>query len=102
MLLAAAAQAINIDFVPVGDAHNDADADTGFGRVDYDYNIGKYDVTAKEYCEFLNAVAKVSDTYGLYNTKMNVAVNGEGCNIVRSLQAGNTLTMWQTIGPTDQ
>ena len=88
MLLAAAAQAINIDFVPVGDAHNDADADTGFGRVDYDYNIGKYDVTAKEYCEFLNAVAKVSDTYGLYNTKMNVAVNGEGCNIVRSLQAG--------------
>ena len=41
------------------------------GAVGYTYNIGKYEVTAGQYTEFLNAVAGV-DTYGLYNTIMSV------------------------------
>jgi len=51
--------------------------------VGYEYNIGKYEVTAGQYTEFLNAVAKI-DTYGLYNTEMDTAVNFYGCNIKRS------------------
>lgn len=39
------------------------------GAVDYTYTIGKYEVTAAQYTEFLNAVAG-TDTYGLYNTNM--------------------------------
>jgi formylglycine-generating enzyme required for sulfatase activity len=54
-----------------------------------DFSIGKYDVTAAQYCEFLNAVAKQSDPYGLYNTNMNTANYSTGCNILRSGSAGN-------------
>ena len=39
------------------------------GAVNYEYNIGKYEVTAAQYTEFLNAVAK-TDTNGLYGTNM--------------------------------
>jgi len=65
----------SLEFVTVGNPGN-AGRPSGSGakericgRVDYTYNIGKYEVTAAQYCEFLNAVAK-SDTYGLYNTSM--------------------------------
>ena len=53
------------------------------GAVDYECRIGKYEVTAGQYTEFLNAIAGV-DTYGLYNTNMDTAVNSYGCNIKRS------------------
>ena len=46
----------------------------------YTYRIGKFEVTAGQYCAFLNAVAR-TDTYGLYNTQMDVNNNSEGCNI---------------------
>jgi sulfatase modifying factor 1 len=55
--------------------------------VDYTYQIGKYDVTAGQYCEFLNAVAK-TDTYGLYHTSMDTAVDQFGCNIKRTGDPG--------------
>jgi formylglycine-generating enzyme required for sulfatase activity len=61
--------AVDIEFVTVGNAGNAADA-TGFGAVGYDYQIGKYEVTAGQYAEFLNAVAATSDPYGLYNSAM--------------------------------
>jgi len=62
-------------FVPVGDPGNLADTammgdhTTGYGSVPYEYQMGKYDVTVGQYCQFLNAVAK-TDTYGLYNSGM--------------------------------
>lgn len=40
------------------------------GSVDYEYRIGKYEVTGAQYTEFLNAVGGV-DTYGLYNGFMD-------------------------------
>jgi formylglycine-generating enzyme len=55
------------------------------GAVSYNYSIGKYKVTAGQYCEFLNAVAK-TDTYGLYNTSMGLSPFG--CKIQRSYIAG--------------
>jgi formylglycine-generating enzyme len=56
----------SLQMVPVGNAGNAANPETGLGAVAYSYYISKYDVTIGQYCEFLNAVAK-TDTYGLYN-----------------------------------
>lgn len=44
---------VAIDTVAVGDAGNAADT-TGYGAVDHNYNIGKYEVTVGQYTEFLN------------------------------------------------
>ena len=80
-----ASAAINIETVPVGNVGNAADNTTGYGRVDYAYNIGKYEVTAGQYTGFLNAVGGV-DTYALYNTFMSYVA---GSGITRS--GGGTL-----------
>ena len=85
LLGAAVASAITIDTVSVGDAGNTADT-TGYGRVDYAYNIGKYEVTAGQYTAFLNAVAK-TDTYALYKSIM--WTDAAGCKIQRSGSSGN-------------
>lgn len=58
----------------------------GFGRVAYTYQIGKYEVTAGQYAEFLNAVAQ-TDPYGLYNENMWSHVYG--CKIERIGSSGN-------------
>jgi formylglycine-generating enzyme len=58
-------------FSPIGDSGNAPDTRYGgsYGAVPYSYRIGTYEVTAAQYCQFLNAVAK-DDTYGLYNPAM--------------------------------
>ncbi len=67
----------SLQFVTVGDPGNvgeqsrlisDGDP-TFYGAVGYTYQIGTYDVTTAQYCQFLNAVAE-TDTYGLYNPIM--------------------------------
>ncbi|MGA2796832.1 MAG: SUMF1/EgtB/PvdO family nonheme iron enzyme [Thermoguttaceae bacterium] len=58
------------------------------GAVDYTYQIGKFEVTAGQYCNFLNSVAQ-TDTYGLYNDNMDVDYNFTGCNIKRTGSSGN-------------
>jgi len=65
----AASAGITLQTVSVGDAGNAPDPSTGFGQVNYAYNIGKYDVTAGQYTAFLNAVAQ-SDPEGLYSSSM--------------------------------
>lgn len=77
--------AITIDTVTIGDAGNSSDNRTGYGSVSYTYNIGKYEVTAGQYCAFLNAVAK-TDTYGLYNSSM--WSNTYGCKIRQTGASG--------------
>ncbi|MCX6958596.1 MAG: SUMF1/EgtB/PvdO family nonheme iron enzyme [Verrucomicrobiae bacterium] len=69
------ANKITIDLVPVGDPNNYSDAlgvpgGISFGSVPTEYQIGKYDVTAEQYCAFLNAVASKSDPHLLYNINM--------------------------------
>ena len=85
------AQAVNIDLVPVGNSGNAANTD-GHGSVGYEYQIGKYEVTAGQYTEFLNAVA-ATDTYGLYDTAMTTLEMGfpygYGCQIQRSGSEGS-------------
>jgi formylglycine-generating enzyme required for sulfatase activity len=78
-----------MDMVPVGDPGNAPDtryATPGYGAVNYTYQIGKYEVTAGQYTEFLNDVAK-TDTYGLYNTSM--WNDTYGCKIQRSGTSGS-------------
>src|SRR5262245_377235 len=79
-LLTGTAGAETIATVPVGNAGNASDTryeTPGYGSVSYTYNIGKYEVTAGQYTEFLNSVA-VTDTYGLYNTVMSRTDYGSG------------------------
>ena len=57
-----------IEMVSVGNAKNKADANQR-GRVDYQYKIGKYEVSLEQYTAFLNAVA-AQDPYGLYNPQL--------------------------------
>ncbi len=90
----AAQAAITIETVPVGNVGNAPDTrvmddgTTGYGSVGYNYSIGKYEVTAGQYTAFLNAVA-ATDTYGLYNTKMDTVNDLRGCNIKRTGASGN-------------
>jgi formylglycine-generating enzyme len=62
----------SLEMVTVGNADNAPDSPYyghSWGAVADPYRIGKYEVTAGQYTQFLNAVAK-TDTYGLYNSSM--------------------------------
>jgi formylglycine-generating enzyme len=82
----------SLETAPVGDPGNVADTashsgnSAGQGAVAYDYRIGKYEVTAGQYTEFLNAVAK-SDAYGLYDA--NMWSNTAACRIQQSGASGS-------------
>lgn len=73
---------VTINTVYVGDAGNPNDW-TGRGEVDYNYAMGKYEVTVSQYAAFLNAVAK-SDPYSLYHPNM-----GYQGDITRGGASGN-------------
>ncbi len=104
VVLATTAQAVIIETVPMGNPgnaadmrYNRSDRPEGYGSVNYDYSIGKYEVTAGQYRAFLNAVA-AEDPYGLYSsgmrssnyTSMLADGNGNiGCQITRHGTSGN-------------
>jgi YD repeat-containing protein len=79
----------NIDFVPVlnpnnppnNNAPSDISTISSSGSVNYNFHIGKYEVTNAQYCLFLNSVAK-TDTNDLYRILMEN-------EIVRSGSTGN-------------
>ena len=87
---------VNIETVHVGNPGNAGELsgagaggygpDRVCGAVAYAYNIGKYEVTAGQYTEFLNAVAK-TNTYGLYNSSMHGS--SYGCQITQNGAYGN-------------
>jgi formylglycine-generating enzyme required for sulfatase activity len=79
----------------VGESYGGVNSDRISGAVDYVYCMGKFEVTAGQYCAFLNAVA-ADDTYGLYTTNMSDPytsppenILGPGCNIQRNGSPGN-------------
>jgi formylglycine-generating enzyme required for sulfatase activity len=76
-----------VQFVTVGDPGNAPDT-TGFGAVPYTYQMGEFDVTAAQYTQFLNAVAK-TDSYGLFNASMSPAGGYGTPGIVQSGTSGN-------------
>jgi formylglycine-generating enzyme len=77
---------VAINTVTVGNPGNANDT-TGYGAVGYSYDIGTFEVTANQYCDFLNAVATSSDTYSLYNP--NLASNPNVAGIAQGGSAGN-------------
>lgn len=79
----------NLETVTVGDPGNAADtrySTPGYGSVNYTYNIGKYEVTAAQYCDFLNHKAKTDPKY-LYHADM--WDDPYGCKIQRSGSEGS-------------
>jgi sulfatase modifying factor 1 len=88
---------VNIETVIVGDPGNAADTRTnkgalGFGRVDYAFSIGKYEVTLNQYTTFLNSVAKTNTNLfivNLWNTNMRLINDAIGQTIVRTGSLGN-------------
>ena len=103
LLAAGMAQAdFMIDTVRVGNANNTGEwsgesyggygPDRICGAVGYAYNIGKYEVTAGQYKDFLNAVAGV-DMYALYNT--NMWSSSYGCKIERYAGSGTSGNPYQ-------
>ena len=76
--LVSAVMAVEIETVHVGNPGNADDThDDGYGGVDYTYNIGKYEVTAGQYRDFLNAVdPNGANPYGVYNSSMNSDLYG--------------------------
>ncbi len=69
-----------------GDPRARDEGNAGYGAIGNDYSIGKYEVTAGQYTDFLNAVAK-SDPNFVYNT-----MQGDpdlGCGISRYGSSGN-------------
>ena len=57
-LLAASAHASgdDIEWVTVGDPGNPPDK-TGYGAVAYEFQISRFEITTKQYADFLNSVA---------------------------------------------
>lgn len=101
MSLAVAAHAATIDLVTVdnpGNAPYRGNSAGNLGAVAYTYQIGKYEVTNAQYCEFLNAklpdIADAqtgsllpNDIHGLYDPRMESLVYG-GINYDRYGQPG--------------
>jgi len=61
------------------------------GSVGYTFNMGKYEITAGQYTEFLNKVGGV-DTYALYNTGMSRTDAGSGITRTGGGTVGNPYT----------
>jgi sulfatase modifying factor 1 len=79
-----------METVPVGNAGNLPDQ-TGYGRVDYDYHIGKTEVTNAQYAYFLNAVdPEGSNPHDVYNSNMSsdITVTRGGIDFLPAAQAG--------------
>lgn len=77
---------VKLAMVTVGNPRNANDPLTGnvYGGVDHEYKIGKYEVSIRQYTNFLNAVA-AKDPYGLYNPSMGTDVRVAGIRrIVRN------------------
>jgi formylglycine-generating enzyme required for sulfatase activity len=90
LVFTTSAQAVTIDMVTVGNPGNASDTrynGVSVGSVDHVYRIGKYEVTAGQYTEFLNAVAQ-ADPNRLYNTSMG-SVGILGANIQRTGSSPN-------------
>ncbi len=75
----------DVETVSVANPGNLPDS-TGYGRVDYIFEMGRYEVTAGQYTAFLNAVA-ASDPHGLYHIKM--WTHAHGCKIKRTGTPGD-------------
>ena len=89
-LLAVPAHAVTIDMVTVGNSGNANDTGgTNNGAVNYEYQIGKYDVTIGQYTAFLNAAdPNGTNPNGIYNASMATDLNIAGISYTAGASAG--------------
>ena len=79
---------ITMSWSPVVNPNNAPDPTTGYGAVNYSYNIGTYDVTASQYVAFLNCNDPTgANRLSLYFTGMSNPFFG-GVNFNSSAPAG--------------
>ena len=93
------AGAVTIDMVTVGNPGNANDPATGsvYGRVDYSYQIGKYDVTIAQYTAFLNAADPTgTNPNGIYKGPMGTDRNNAGISFDAGALSG---LKYAAIGP---
>jgi formylglycine-generating enzyme required for sulfatase activity len=93
------AGAVTIDMVTVGNPGNANDPATGsvYGRVDYSYQIGKYDVTIAQYTAFLNAADPTgTNPNGIYKGQMDTDRNNAGISFDAGALSGSK---YAAIGP---
>ena len=82
---------LSIPLVTVGDPDNKPDVWTKHGHVERTFSIGLHDVTAEEYCAFLNAVARFDDPFDphfLYDPMMGLdeAVKCIACSEINGIR----------------
>ena len=80
----------SLEMVDVDHPGNAPDTN-GFGAVGYAFRIGKFEVTAAQYVEFLNVKARADGDGALWNNDMDKARSGPGprCEIRRSGERGS-------------
>ncbi len=91
---------INIETVVIENSGNSADVRSGMGGVSHRYAIGKYEVTVKQYAEFLNSIATTNtDSWivNLWNPEMQSNPNIAGIARTGNGTAANPY-IYTTIG----
>lgn len=82
-------QTIPDPWVRIGNPGNARDPVYKVGRVDYEFEMARHQVTNAEWCEFMNAVGvEKSISLGLYNPDMSTGVCG-GIDLVTSPNASD-------------
>ena len=90
--------------VTVGNPGNGTDTSgrpntAGFGRVDYSYQIGKYDVTIGQYAAFLNAADPTgTNPNGIYNSSMGTNLNIAGISYTSGAAVGSKYSVMNNGG----
>ena len=99
-LVAAPAGAVTIDMVTVADPGNANDTGGSFiGRVDYSYQIGKYDVTIGQYTSFLNAVdPNGTNPNAIWNSQMQYDLNVAGISYNAAAASGSKYAVMSPAG----
>ena len=86
---------VNYLKVKVGNPENNNDIETGNGKVNYEYFIGKYTVTLGQYTNFLNSIAYLDDPNSVYNISMFLSKLSYG--ITKNIT--NSRYIYITVGP---
>ena len=95
---ASQADTVTYEMVTVGNAGNAADT-TGYGAVNYEYGIGKYDVTISQYTTFLNAVDPGgTNPYSLYNSGMGTNLTIAGISFTSGAASGSKYAVMSGSG----
>jgi formylglycine-generating enzyme len=104
LLAAPAGAGITYERVTVGNPGNATDPSgrpntAGFGRVDYSYQIGKYDVTIGQYTAFLNAAdPNGTNPNGIWNSGMQNDSNIAGISYNAVAAAGSKYAVMSPAG----